>query len=685
KMKIGFCSGPEYLYLRHAGSATGSQTKAYYIFEQTTAFWEELFAGYQDSVPQYIQALYVNDLNWKITADVLFPYHYEGENFDRAISRLSALLDRVDDAVIMDYPNVDGPRKGYLLSLKPSAALSVQVGCGGNALQNNGQPVYLEKNAALVINRFKVRDSFVYIDSFLRSPIFSFCEKPECYAYLTGKNIGDRVAVELTRSNWDFYNAKVRTNTFWRLQYKWDYNKYDQVTFSIVIGGVELPLRIETASTTPFSTAAKRTSLFRNGRQFTIIPSGFTGYPASEKTEKKFLSDYRNNLFFNHTRIWAARTLFALFAKKKPLWLYYDCRNVFKDNGYYQFIHDFEKNDGIARYYVINDKIDRSSLFTPTQKKHLIRFGSIRHRILFFSAQKIITAYAEFNNYNPMFSGTWHYYSDLFHAEIVYLQHGVLHANLPWKYSNDRLNYVDREVISTRFEMENLTKNYNFHEKALIPAGMPRYDFMELSDPGSEKKVLFAPSWRKYIIGMDSAGNFFPTPKKFKDSDYFRETYAFLHDPRLLEALEKHDYILDFKLHPIFAEYADLYELDHKRVRIAEKSVNEFTYRIFITDFSSFSFDFVYLNKTIMYFLPDQEMFRAGLNDYRELDLPHEKGFGPLALTATDATDHLIALLERDGQAQAEYSEKMESFFYHHDHNCRDRIYEAVISSDAYE
>ena len=45
-----------------------------------------------------------------------------------------------------------------------------------------------------------------------------------------------------------------------------------------------------------------------------------------------------------------------------------------KDNGYYQFIHDFEINDGVERYYVVNDNIDRSSLFTPKQKKNIIKF-----------------------------------------------------------------------------------------------------------------------------------------------------------------------------------------------------------------------------------------------------------------------------------------------------------------------
>mgnify|MGYP003319000049 CR=1 FL=1 len=58
-------------------------------------------------------------------------------------------------------------------------------------------------------------------------------------------------------------------------------------------------------------------------------------------------------------------------------------------------------------------------------------------------AEKIITAFAEYNNYNPFHQQLWKYYNDAFKAEVIYLQHGVLHAFLPWKYSKDRLNAID--------------------------------------------------------------------------------------------------------------------------------------------------------------------------------------------------------------------------------------------------
>ena len=80
----------------------------------------------------------------------------------------------------------------------------------------------------------------------------------------------------------------------------------------------------------------------------------------------------------------------------------------------------------------------------------------------------------------------------------------------------------------------------------------------------------------------------------------------------------------------------------------------------------------------MMYFVPDDEMFRAGMNDYRKLDLPLEEGFGPLALKSEEAVSYLCELVSRNGEPESKYSDRMNGFFIHHDKNCRDRIYDAI-------
>lgn len=679
KMKIGYCTGAQYLYTKNPSSVTNTRFYAYYIFEDTMKYWEDLFASFNGNVPQYIQAMYVNDLIWKIQGDLLLPYHYRGEDFDNAVNRICVLLRSVADTVIMKHPNIDSLHVGYLLGLKYNNKLDVTTGSGGAVVSHDGNPLIVSNAFALVVCRFKVDNEKVYIDAFLRTPITSYTDNVEIFANLTGEDGAEKIALKKESSAWDHYRAKIKTNRFFRVRFDWDYKKYPGIQFSADICGTSFPTRLDFVVHAPFNTGILRSTLFRCGYKFVQGVNGFDAYKSSSAEEKVFTRRYMKTLMLRKPRTFLWRMACGnIDPSKRKIWLYYDCKNVYKDNGYYQFIHDFDKDDGVERYYVVNDKMDRKALFTPKQRKHIISFGSLEHRRYYLAAEKIITAYAEHNNYNPFPAFVWKLYTDLFKAEVIYLQHGVLHAYLPWKYANDRLTAFDKEVVSTSFEMRNFTENYGFRECDLIPAGMPRYDFIDIEAAKSEKKILFAPTWRKYLVGMDKDGSFFATPDKFKNSDFYKETYKFLTSKELEEVLEKNDWYLDFKLHPIFRVYNDLYDLKSERIRIADNSVDEKSYKVFITDFSSFCFDFVYLKKTMMYFVPDDEMFRAGMNDYRKLDLPLEDGFGPLAHSADEALRAIIDLVERNGEAEPVYQQKMDSMFLHADTNCRERIYQAI-------
>ncbi len=679
KMKIGYCTKARYLYTKNPSSITNTRFYAYYIFECTTKYWEDLFASFDGKVPPYVQAMFLNDINWKTKTDILLPYHYDDEKFRQSVDRICKLIGQLDDDVIMNHPEVASFHSCFLFGIKYQNKLDVTSGCGGAVISHEGRPLYTESISTFIISRFKVDNDKVFIDAFLKSPVTTFTDDVEIIATLTGKGETKRISLNKEKSAWDYYLAKIKTNRFFRVRLDWDYKKYSSISFSVKLCGTVLPVKLDYTNSAPFSLSNFRSKIYRCSYAFFQYQNGFGAAKAGKDEHKTYADVYTKSLMLKRPRTFLWRK--ALIKKKlydKKIWLYYDCKNVYKDNGYYQFIHDFEKNDGVERYYVVNDDMDRKELFTPKQRKNIIRFGSLKHKQYFLASERIVTAFAEYNNYNPFLQFVWKYYSDLFRADIIYLQHGVLHAFLPWKYSSDRFPAIDKEVISTTFEIKNFTENYGFRDSDLIKAGMPRYDFIDIEDAKSEKKILFAPTWRKYIIGMDKNGSFFPTPDKFRNSDFFKETYKFLTSKELEETLEKNDWYLDFKLHPIFSPYASLYDLKSKRIRIADKSVDEKSYKVFITDFSSFCFDFVYLKKTLMYFVPDDEMFRAGMNDYRKLDLPLEDGFGPLAHNADEALNAIIEIVNRNGEAEEHYKKKMDSFFINSDKNCRERIYNAI-------
>ena len=257
--------------------------------------------------------------------------------------------------------------------------------------------------------------------------------------------------------------------------------------------------------------------------------------------------------------------------------------------------------------------------------------------------------------------------------KIVYLQHGVLHAHLPWKYSLDRLK-IDREVISSYYEEKLLIGTYGFDRENLICSGMPRYDYIdERQKP--KKKVLYAPTWRRYLINRQE-DDWVCDEDRFVSSHFYKSVISFINDDRLDKALEAHGYTLDIQLHPIFKGYNNTVRPESRNVNLITENIEIADYEIFITDFSSFVFDFVYLNRKIMYFVPDYDFFRSGMNQYWRLDLPLEDGFGPFVQNEEDAVNQLIEMM--DAPISPRYLQKMQGFFMYKDNHQRERIYEAL-------
>lgn len=677
KMAIGYCGdAATYYYRQQNNSITHTIFHAYYIFDSTMKFWENLFSEYINAaLPRYIQALYISDVNWKTTSDILLPYHYSAEDFQKAKVRLLTLLEKVDDSVILNHPSVGLYRKHFLLHLKSGRDLSLLQRDGVFSVIDRGFELYSAESVEINIRRFKLVNDSLEFTLVLKSPIFDyFPEQPKLFLEKNQQN-DDRIELPLRESSWNYSGAKIKTAITWLTDFTLSLKGLRSFRFYTVIDNFSIPCDITIDWRIPVHRSNLKPFQFLLNNYHIICDHGI--FTIKELTAKDRLNQHKWYLR-SDTKLWLKRQQYMIQLKKMPTcWLYYDCHGYDRNNGYFQFDHDFYTNDGTLRYYIINeDNFDEIKNSYPVdQQPFLVQFGSEKHRLLYLSASMIITAFIEDKNYNPFAHNEFIHFADLCRQhQLIYLQHGVLHAHLPWKYARDRVN-VDYEVISTEFEAKNLIQNYGFTESSLIRSGMPRYDFIDVQHP-PKRRILFAPSWRKYLISPE-AGTWVPVPEKFTKSIFYRETQLFLNSPELHSILEKYDYYLDFKLHPIFNVYESLFPVSSPRVNIG-KTADDADYSCYISDFSSYTFDFVYLKRPIIYFFPDYELFRAGMCDYRELDLSLEHGFGPLVETADKMIIELRALIENNCSFTSEYLKKASHFFLHYDILCRDRIYKQL-------
>lgn len=682
KMKIGYCREASYNYFRHEGSATIEKFYPQNIFEKSTSYFEWLFAQYEPGkIPKYIQAIVFHDINWKNKLNILYPWHLEGDEYDKAYKRIINLLNQIDTDVIANHPIINNFHKQYFLSLKENNAIYPFVSKRGVYLidADTSAVTYYCKRIEIVLEKIRVHSGKIEFLGHIKSPLFNYMDKPKLFVYENDKKV--EKSVDLFSSSFSYYQCKTKTNNFWAFYYQTDVDTDKSIEFFVDIDGMECVTKLNATDKTPFYENARDSYVIAN----TKISIDDNKLFVSPIDEQEFWAerDAQNAEYIKQPSIYNHRASCKKYSGRR-IWIYVDCYTVDFDNAYYQFLNDWNKDDGVERYYIITKDFDCiRHCFDKSMMKHLVIFGSTHHKDLFINCEKIITAFVEFYNYSPFDKVEYQYYCDLLNYEIVYLQHGILHASTPWKYTPEGI-LADKVVISSYFEKENLTKKYGWRTDQLIECGMPRYDFID-KNTKAKNRIIFAPSWRNYLIGnlginadIDEEGS----TKKLVNSNYYKNITAFINNQKLCDLLEENDLYLDVKLHPIFYKpYKKLVSVKSKRVNITANKVNLGDYKMFLTDFSSFVYDYAYLCRPIHYFVPDYIEYISGMNVYRELDLPFDKAFGTLSTNPQDAIDAIERAIKSDFEVQEPFKQRMQSFYLPLE-NCCENLYKALTEKE---
>ena len=682
KQKIGFCDKGEYQYNRsNEGSIVSNYFYAFYIFESSMAYFERLFAEFEGAVPRYYQAMYMNDLIWKHNEDKLYPYHYSGEEFHKAMGRIKALLERVDADIIYEHPQLDNFNRQYWLKLKPNVYPMVQADENSVDIYVGGKRIYSRERFELIMHKIRVRAGRLQLRAFLKSPVYTYLPQPAQIYVAENDNAEDMQLLEVQESIHSYYKSSTRTCSFYTFIYHCDTDKVRSFRFYVKLDGQLYDTEYWCMPVAVFN--RKIDSYVREDVQLTLSGNTIELKKVSGEETMQLESEH-TELYAGRRDVYNQRKFSLEYRRAHRIWLYYDLYTVEKDNGYYQFIHDFEHEDGVERYYIYNRELSEiEHLFTEEQKKCLVPFGSMLHRLLYLSAEKVLTAFYGFSTISPFDSESEEAdYLDIIKFETIYLQHGVLHASLRLKNHAERCR-ADRIVVSSEFEKQNYIRNYGYEEEELICTGMARYDHIDRRRQ-PKNRILFAPSWREYLTVVESGSSWGLLENKVLASQYYRKFMEFLTDERLYHLLKEQDLHLDFKLHPIIKDARNLFGVENDRIHLAPETVALEDYRLFITDFSSFVFDFAYLSRPILYFVPDMDQFRSGMNHYRELDLPFEKAFGPLVLEAGEAVEKVEEIAANDFNPRELYAERMAGFFYEREQHA-EGLYQCLTEQGEWE
>ena len=672
KEKIGFVKDAIYVYYRHSDSASSVHNNPYYCFDEYVGFMRKVLDARRDKdgkAHPTAQSMIIYNLSWRLSADMLVS-HIDEETEKAQMQIIEDILSEIDIDIIANSLYINPYHIEFFIHKKNHKFEF--------AFNNSRMSAYCDdrlmfsQTFAVFLNNITIRDNKCHIIGYVRNGIVDY---KDLTLYILDKD-NKLHEIPMHKTTYSYHISKCETNRFGGFDFSLDLGDITSIAFRLKFGD-------EIVSLSPFFSfkciVNSHKTLVACG-EYVVEFLSSSGSILITKSDEATLAAVRKaankKIMRSNNRTVIYRKAGEIKREKnEEVWLYTDREGIL-DNAYYQFIHDFAINDGVKRYYICDKLKNKKKYFTAEQRKNLVNFKSIKHKTLFMQCSKIFTSFASLPIISPFGAMPLKWYSDIARYEVVYLQHGILHARLPLMYSKERAN-VDKVVISSEFERKNFTEIYNFKDEDLIMSGMPRFDVIDLQSK-PQRKILYSPSWRKNLIGEYTNNTRELMPEKFVESDYFKETCAFLNSPELARFLEKYDLEIDFQNHPIFKDYEEYYVINNPRVHITSEGEMQ-DYLMMITDYSSIVFDFVYLGRPIAYFVPDYIEFKAGVtHNYHKLDLPLEEGFGEIALTGEELLGIVERIAENDFKPLPPYDKRISEFFVSRENNHRSKLYKAI-------
>lgn len=354
-------------------------------------------------------------------------------------------------------------------------------------------------------------------------------------------------------------------------------------------------------------------------------------------------------------------------AKDSNIWLIGERFDTAQDNGIV-FFNWLRANTSIDAYYVIDENaLDYQNI---KHNRKVLKFGSIEH-FKIASKAKVLVSTHDFENilpYKPAkgFVG----YEDTLK---VFLQHGVL-GRKSVEYHKDYYEQpFDIFNVSSMSEKYDVVVNEMGYDKEnVFISGLSRFDNLPIvNDNNRIKKILIMPTWRDWL-NSDFA---------FENSEYLEKYLSLIKNKKLNQLIARNNVEINFYPHYRAQSYFKLFlmnnEIKVQYVELGEQTVQSLLieHDLLITDYSSVSFDFTYMNKPVIFYHFDVErFFRKGI-----LRPIHETFLGEVIYDEKKLVDQICDYVVNDSFKKVELEK--DSIFRHIDKDNNERIYDSIVKN----
>lgn len=371
----------------------------------------------------------------------------------------------------------------------------------------------------------------------------------------------------------------------------------------------------------------------------------------------------------------------SLVPRREDLWVFGAAGGAqFVGNPKYQFLHVVADHDDVVRaVWLTRDEDVLAGLRAADFEVY--RAESWRGRYLTLRAGTVFTSHGVGDVAKWVTGG----------ADVVQLWHGValkrigLDADREWSLAGLALFYLfssrwDRLVVTSREQAEIFAGAFPVDREAVEVTGYPRNDALVRTVPGEDALGRDSPADRDGPADGDGPLlAYVPTWRRgFGDQRHGRPlSAADLDLGRLERLLARHDAHLFVKLHPRDRGDVDVAPFDRISSVPTDVDVNLTlrTVDVLITDYSSVYFDFLHLDRPIVFFPYDREQYveRPGL--YYDYDAVTP---GPVATSGEELLTAVGEVLDGTDGYEADRRRIRERLFASSDGLAAERVYRRV-------
>ena len=436
----------------------------------------------------------------------------------------------------------------------------------------------------------------------------------------------------------------------------------------------------------PFTNAMESTYFFEGDRLFKYAKSRihvskadfFSVWTAENHFCNELKSKHKEELIPFRKKAVAAKL--KKKGKSKETWLISDRTNIAGDNGeaFYRFLCNIPEAKEYDIYFVI-DKNGRG-YDKVADLPNIVDYSSDEYKLKFLTCDKIISSQKADWVMNA-FGSDREYMKNLYTYKFCFLQHGIIRNDMSRDFHKIKLN-VHKFITSVESERNKIIELYGYDESQVVLTGLARYDRLQ-----DEKTniITFLPTWRQYIeIPTKTGISNRPYSENFTRYEYYRFYNSLINDVRILKAMRDNKYTGEFYVHPLFeAQACDFTGNDVIKVNTAtadyQKVFKESS--LLVTDYSSVDFDFAYLKKPIVYTMFDKELFFGTHTSNKTFFDYDNDGFGPACYDYETSVKAIVGCIENGCALEEKYAENIDKFFYYHDKNNCQRIFDAIKES----